>query len=197
MSTMKTLATTPFRVAARMADAMTGQDKVDIDTTYSVDGDSAQAWADQFEKNPSRISPVASGHVKDGDVHRGQPFPLGPEIGIEIKDRTTQRLSGGRSRVVLDVEYSGEFEGPGRITITEQRDGTLRVRDEWNDVKNHSMLPTLAARVGHPAVAGLGIQGVAANARGDAPVSAQEIAKGIADTSVSLMTAPFRLFFGG
>jgi hypothetical protein len=195
--TLKNLATTPFRIAARMADVATGQDKVDIDTTYEVEGKSAQAWADQFEKNPSRISPVATGHVQEGEVHKGQPFPLGPDIGIEIKDRTSRSLSGGRSQVTLEVMYSGDFEGPGKITITEQRDGTLRVRDEWNDVANKSMLPTLAARMGHPAVAGLGIQGVAARARGDAPLAAQEIAKGIVDTSVSLMTAPFRFFLGG
>jgi hypothetical protein len=194
---LKTMMTMPFRVAARMADVATGQDKVDIDTTYEVEGDSARAWADKFEQNPSRISPVASGHVKQGDVHKGQPFPLGPEIGIEIKDKREERLSGGRTRVTLEVQYSGEFDGPGRITITEQRDGKLRVRDEWNDVVNKSMLPTLMARVGHPAVAGLGIQGVAAQARGESTVAAKEIAKGIVDTSTSLMTAPFRLFLGG
>ena len=194
---LKRLMTTPFRVAARMADVATGQDRVDIDTTYTVEGKSARAWADKFEANPSQVSPVATGHVMDGSVHRGQPFPLGPDIGIEIGDKHEERLSGGRLRVTLEVTYSGEFEGPGRITITEQRDGKLSVRDEWNDVINRSMLPTIAARIGHPAVAGLGIQGVASKARGEAPLAVKEIAKGIVDTSTSLMTAPFRLFLGG
>ena len=187
----------PMHVAARMADVATGQDAVNIDTTYEVKGNSAQAWVDQFEKDPSKISPVAANSRQEGGVHRGQPFPMGPDIGIEIKQQTDKRLPGGRQQVVLDVEYSGAFEGKGRITITEQRNGMLRVRDEWNDVKNNSVLPTVAARVGHPAVAGLGIQGVAARARGEAPTSVQEVAQGIVSTSALMMTAPFRLMFGG
>ena len=150
--------TMPLRVMARMTDLVTGGSKVDVDDHHEVVGDSASAWADHFERNPSRISPLTVGAHKVGDSHRGRPFPMGPEIGITVTGRKDDDTPTGRHRTVLDVRYEGDFAGRGRITVTEKSGHKLDVRDQWLEVDNRSMLPSRAAEVGHPIVAGLGFQ---------------------------------------
>jgi hypothetical protein len=143
-------------VAARVTDAATGGDKVNIDTTHHVPGDDPGRWADRFLSNPSKISPLATGARKEQGVMTGSPFPGGPRIGVETLHREDKTLADGRKQTILDVRYHQAFEGPGRITVTQGKQGGLDVRDEWNDVENHSFLPSRAAEVGHPLVAGMG-----------------------------------------
>lgn len=190
------LMTMPFRVGARVLDAATGQQRVNIDSHHTVAGDSPKAWADEFVRDPSKISPVAADARREGDRAVGKPFPLGPDIGIAITGRRDGRSADGRLQTVLEVRYSGAFEGPGRITITQNRDGTLDVRDQWNDVANRSFLPTLAAETGHPVVAGLGFSGIGARASGHQADLIGDVGKAVVRTSFAVMSAPFRALFG-
>lgn len=188
--------TMPFAVGARVLDAATGKTRVNIDTHHTVQGDDPGRWADEFTKNPAKISPLATGARREGDRTAGRPFPLGPDIGITIRQRRDIQTPDGRRQTVLDVRYSGAFEGPGRITVTQNRDGTLDVRDQWNDVVNHSFLPSVAAEAGHPLVAGLGFKGIGARASGHRADIIAEAGASIVTTSFKVMTAPFRMFFG-
>ncbi|MFH1810031.1 MAG: hypothetical protein ABIJ09_14895 [Pseudomonadota bacterium] len=197
MPGLRDLATMPFKVGARVLDVATGQSRVNIDSHTTVPGKDPARWADEFIRDPSKISPVASNARVEGERHVGQPFPLGPDIGIAIRSRSDGRTTDGRAQTVLDVQYSGAFEGPGRITITQNRDGTLDVRDQWNDVVNNSFLPTLAAETGHPMVAGLGFKGIGDRATGHHADLISDIGKSVVETSFKVMTAPFRMFFGG
>lgn len=194
---IKYLMTAPMRVTARVADAVTGKEKVHVDTTYQVRGRSAQRWADEFLRDPSKISPVSVNSRTEGKVAKGQPFPLGPDIGIEVKKRTDGTTADGRARVTLDVQYSGDFSGPGRITVTQNKDGTLDVRDEWNGVTNNSVLPSAMAELGHPVVAGLGFGGIADRARGADASLVAEVGKAMVTTGFKVMTAPFAFLLGG
>jgi hypothetical protein len=150
------LMTAPMKIGARMMDTVTGGSTIHLDNIHHVAGNDPGRWADTFAKNPSLISPMAVGHEKSGRVHSGRPFPGGPRIGIEIKSRQDVKLANGRKRVVLEVRYSGDFVGPGRITVTQAPGKGLEVRDQWLGVENHSMLPSRAAEVGHPMVAHMG-----------------------------------------
>jgi hypothetical protein len=188
--------TLPFTVGARMMDAVMGKERVNIDTHHTVDGDDPARWADEFLRNPSKISPIAANARREGERHVGQPFPLGPDIGITVLARRDGQTSSGRLRTTLDVRYSGAFEGPGRITITQNRDGTLDVRDQWNDVLNKSFLPSAAAETGHPLVAGLGFKGIGSRASGHQADLITDVGEAIVSTSFKVMTTPFRLFFG-
>ena len=193
---LKQLLTMPIRVGARMADFATGQDTVNLDSTHEVNGTDPHKWADEFLKDPSKISPFAANPRSHGEIKMGQPFPLGPDIGILLKGRNDTKTADGRPQTVLDVEYSGAFEGPGRITITQERSGKLTVRDEWNDVVNKSILPTLAAENGHPLVAGLGFKGIGDRSSGRSSDLVGDIGAAVVETSFKMMTAPFRMFFG-
>jgi hypothetical protein len=150
------LMTAPAKVGARMMDMVTGGSSVTLDNIHHVAGNDPGRWTDTFAKNPSLISPMAVGHTKSGRVHSGRPFPGGPRIGIEIKSRHDSKLPNGRKQTVLEVRYSGDFVGPGRITITQSPGKGLEVRDQWLGVENRSMLPSRAAEVGHPVVAHMG-----------------------------------------
>lgn len=186
----------PMTAGARMADMLTGQDSVNIDTSTDVEGSNPRQWADEFLKDPSKISPFASGARREGEMAIGKPFPLGPDIGITLTARRDELTADGRPRTVLDVQYSGAFEGPGRLTIEKQRDGRLTVRDEWQGVKNRSFLPTLAAENGHPMVAALGFKGIGDRAAGEPSQLAANIAAAMVTAPVKLMTAPFKMFLG-
>ena len=100
------------------------------------------------------------GSKRQGNTTRGQPFPGGPTIGITITSRTDLRLRTGQRQTVLEIRYSGDFDGPGRITITQVPGKGLVVRDQWLGVKNHSMLPSRGAELGHPLVANMGFRGI-------------------------------------
>ena len=196
MPKISDMMTLPFQVGARMLDAATGKQRVNIDTHHTVDGDDPARWADEFLREPSKISPIAANARREGDRAIGQPFPLGPDIGITIKGRRDGRTGDGRLQTQLDVRYSGAFEGPGKITITQNRDGTLDVRDQWNDVLNNSFLPSAAAEAGHPMVAGLGFKGIGARASGHQADLIADVGEAIVSTSFKVMTTPFRMFFG-
>lgn len=148
--------TMPARIMSRVADTVTGGNKVNIDRHHEVSGQSAAKWADAFVRDPTAISPIAMNTRREGATTKGQPFPMGPDIGITIKGRRDDVTPGGRNQTTLDVQYSGEFQGPGRLTITEKSNGKLDVRDQWNGVDNYSAVPSRAAEVGHPIVSGMG-----------------------------------------
>ncbi len=148
--------TLPFAVGREVVDAMTGGNRVHVDTTHHVSGGSASAWADDFQRDPTRISPMAHDTRRDGGTTYGRPFPGAPQIGIEVKRRHDETLSDGRRRTRLDVQYKGGFEGPGSITVEEDGRGGLSVRDRWDGVRNNSMIPSRAAEMGHPLVARMG-----------------------------------------
>ncbi len=129
---------------------------MNIDTTHYVSGSSASAWADDFSRDPTRISPMAHDTRCAGNTTYGRPFPGAPQIGIEVTQRRDETLAGGRHRTRLDVRYKGGFEGRGSITVEENGRGGLSVRDRWDGVRNNSMIPSRAAELGHPLVAGMG-----------------------------------------
>jgi hypothetical protein len=193
---LKKLMSMPFVAGARMADIATGQDRVNIDTTHEVEGSDPTQWADEFLKDPSKISPFASDARRQGEMSIGKPFPLGPDIGITLLARRDERTVDGRPRTVLEVEYSGAFEGPGRITIEQERSGKMTVRDEWNDVVNKSFLPTLAAENGHPMVAGLGFKGIGNRAAGRTTRLMADMAETMVTMPFKMMSAPFKMFLG-
>lgn len=143
-----------------MTDAMTGGSTVNIDITHAVHGNDPSLWADTFARNPTLISPLAVGASKHGNTTSGRPFPGGPNIGITIRFRRDTRRANGRKQTVLEVTYSGAFQGPGRITITQVPGKGLEVRDEWLGVRNLSMLPSRAAEIGHSIVAGIGFRAI-------------------------------------
>jgi len=188
--------TLPFKVGARVMDAATGNDRVNIDSHHTVEGKDPALWADEFLSDPSKISPVAADARQVGEKSIGKPFPMGPDIGITIKGRRDGTTRDGRLQTTLDVRYSGAFEGPGRITITQNRNGSLDVRDQWNDVVNKSFLPSMAAETGHPMVAGLGFKGIGSRASGHQANLIGDVGEAIVTTSFKVMTTPFRLFFG-
>ncbi len=193
---LKKLISTPFVVGARIADVATGQTHVNIDTKHDVNGDDPSKWADEFLKDPSKISPFASDARQEGEMAIGKPFPLGPDIGITLTSRRDEKTVDGRPRTVLDVTYSGAFEGPGRITIEQERDGRMTVRDEWNDVVNKSFLPSLAAENGHPLVAGLGFKGIGQRSAGESTQLMGDIAEAMVTAPFKMMSAPFKMFMG-
>lgn len=155
----KTMLTMPARMMSRMADVVTGGNKVNIDSHTEVRGDDASRWADRFEKDPTAISPMTVNARREGNTTKGQPFPMGPDIGITVTERREAKTRDGRGQTTLDIRYSGDFAGPGRITVTEKGNGKLDVRDQWNGVDNYSPVPSRAAEIGHPVVAGMGFRG--------------------------------------
>jgi hypothetical protein len=164
---LRDLATLPFqvasgvgKVASSMVDAVTGGSTINIDRTHPIEGQSASAWANEFERDPSRISPVSVGQERHGRTASGRPFPGGPRVEITVTGRRDSRTHDGRNQVELDVQYGGDFRGPGKMTITEQPGGGLAWRDEWRGVENCSHLPARAAEVGHPIVSSIGASGI-------------------------------------
>ncbi len=153
---LKNLMSMPFVVGREVMDAATGGNRVHVDTTHHVRGDSASRWADDFSRDPTRISPMAHDTQRVGSTTYGRPFPGAPQIGIEVKARHDEQLADGRQRTRLDVQYRGGFEGPGTITVEEDGRGGLSVRDRWDGVRNRSMIPSRAAEMGHPLVAAMG-----------------------------------------
>ncbi len=157
----------PFEVAQAMAktgtqvlDTVTGGRTIHIDRTHTIDGSSSKAWADEFQQNPSRLSPVAVGQQRTARGHAGHPFLGGPKVEIVVKDRQEKRLPDGRNQTVLELEYGGDYRGPGKMTITERRGGGLDWRDQWQGVENHSHLPARAAEIGHPIVSAVGASSI-------------------------------------
>ena len=190
-SLLKQIFTTPMKMGARMVDFATGKTHVNIDTHTAVVGTSPTKWANEFLKNPSKISPIASDARRVGKVMLGKPFPNGPDIGIQLVKRHEVKTAGGLAQTVLDLKYSGAFEGPGRITITQKAKGLLDVRDEWLQLANHSILPTAAAETGHPVIAGLGFKGIGQVAQGQAGLTLGEVAESLASVPFKLMKLPF------
>lgn len=160
--------TLPIRIASRAADRMTGGSEINIDSEHTVPGNDPGRWADAFARDPTMISPLTVGASRHGRTTTGRPFPGGPKIGITVRDRRDQRLANGCPQTVLEIHYSGDFEGPGRITITQVPGKGLVVRDQWLGVKNHSMLPSRGAEIGHPLVAGMGFDSIGRRSRSDA-----------------------------
>ncbi len=148
----------PMRMMSRMADVATGGNAVDIDSHTKVRGNSSERWADKFERDPTSISPMTVNARKTGSTTTGQPFPMGPDIGITVTGRHEDTTRAGRHRTTLDIRYSGDFVGPGRITVSELGDGKLDVRDQWMGVENRSPVPSRAAEAGHPLVAAMGFK---------------------------------------
>lgn len=184
-STLQSIMNTP----ARMLDFLTGKSHVNISTHHTVTGTSPSIWADQFLKNPSKISPIATGIRHEGSTIIGKPFPGGPDIGIQLLSR--QSIAG---KTILNVKYSGAFEGPGRITISKLPGGKLNVHDEWLNVANKSMLPSLAAESGHPIVAGLGFKGIGDMATHGSTSVVGNVTKSMVTLPIKMMTMPFSFF---
>jgi hypothetical protein len=158
--------TLPFRVARTMVDFASGGDRVDVHASHVVEGNDPRAFTSQFKKDPTAISPLATGAHFDGTTARGRPFPGGPEIGVTVVGQRDGFTRDGRRMSELKVEYSGDFAGPGRITAIARKGGGLEINDDWDDVHNHSLLPARAAEIGHPVVSGIGFAEIARRARG-------------------------------
>lgn len=124
-------------------------------------------FVESFVRDPTQLSPITTGARREGDTAYGRPIPLpGMEIGVRPTRVSERALPGGGSEVSVDVQYSGAFSGPGRITATRYGGSReLHVRDEWLGVENNTAIPSFMAEAGHAGVVDAGFRSIAKKSR--------------------------------
>jgi hypothetical protein len=124
-------------------------------------------FIDAFVEDPTQLSPLTTGSRRVGNTTYGKPIPLpGMEIGVRPTRVSERRLPDGGSQVSVDVQYSGAFSGPGRITATRYGGSSeLHVRDEWLGVDNNTAIPSFMAEAGHAGVVDVGFRNLAKKSR--------------------------------